>query len=160
MERKTFKLLFDTWFNPIRTYLLFRCGNEEVATDLAQETFMRIWEKQMDLTPESIPAILYKIAGNLFISRYRKEKTAQQYTLSLTNHSTVLTPEEELEFNELTKIYETALQKLPETQRTVFLMNRMESLKYREIAERLQISTKAVEKRMSNALSSLRKAIQ
>lgn len=160
MNKETFKLLFDTWFDPIRAYLLYRCGNEEVATDLAQETFMRIWEKQMNLTPESIPAILYKIAGNLFVSQYRKEKSAQKYTLSLSNSSTVLTPEEELEFNELTIIYETALQQLPEAQRTVFLMSRLESLKYREIAERLQISTKAVEKRMSKALASLRNAIQ
>ncbi|UCH13169.1 MAG: RNA polymerase sigma-70 factor, partial [Bacteroidales bacterium] len=56
--------------------------------------------------------------------------------------------------------YVKALSELSEKQRTVFLMARMEGLKYREIAERLNISIKAVEKRMSITLAYLKKALQ
>jgi RNA polymerase sigma-70 factor (ECF subfamily) len=49
---------------------------------------------------------------------------------------------------------------MPEKQRTAFLMSREESLKYSEIAERLNISVKAVEKRMNGALELLRKELK
>ena len=68
-------------------------------------------------------------------------------------------PEEELEFLELQQKYEDALMKLPEGQRVVFLMSRMEELSYAEIAARLSLSVKAVEKRMSGALARIRKEI-
>ena len=50
--------------------------------------------------------------------------------------------------------------RLPENQRIVFLMSRTEELTYQEIATRLSISVKAVEKRMSGALSRLRKELR
>ncbi|MEA1899112.1 MAG: sigma factor-like helix-turn-helix DNA-binding protein [Bacteroidota bacterium] len=49
---------------------------------------------------------------------------------------------------------------MPEKQRIVFLMSRQEGLKYIEIAERLNLSVKAVEKRMNLALTYLKKAIK
>ena len=58
----------------------------------------------------------------------------------------------DLEYSELKKKYEKTLMKLPIKQREVFLMSRVEELKYSEIAERLRISVKAVEKRMKKAL--------
>jgi RNA polymerase sigma-70 factor (ECF subfamily) len=65
----------------------------------------------------------------------------------------------EFDYKQLKVRYENALQKLPEKQRTVFMMSRMEELKYTEIAQLLDISIKTVEKRMSNALFYLRKAL-
>ena len=56
--------------------------------------------------------------------------------------------------------YAKALADLGEKQRTVFLMARMEGLKYHEIAERLNLSVKAVEKRMSIALDFFKKALK
>jgi RNA polymerase sigma-70 factor (ECF subfamily) len=55
--------------------------------------------------------------------------------------------------------YENALATLPEKQRTVFLLHRMDGLKYHEIASNLGLSVKAVEKRMKFALEYLRKAL-
>ena len=63
-------------------------------------------------------------------------------------------------YKELLKNYELALERLPEKQRTVFLLSRMDGMKYFEIAESLGLSVKAVEKRMKNALEYLRKAIE
>lgn len=160
MSESTFKIVFDTWFDAIRTYLLYRCGDEELATDIAQEAFIRIWEKRLYLEAESIPSILYKIAGDMLVSNFRKQNTEKKYRLSLEPPETTLTPEEQITFYELNAKYELVLSQLPESQRIVFLMSRMESLKYKEIAERLEISVKAVEKRMSGALSTLRKVLQ
>lgn len=69
-------------------------------------------------------------------------------------------PEKILEYKELKSKYELALSRLSEKQRVVFLMSRTEDFKYSEIAERLNLSVKAVEKRMKNALGFLKKALR
>ena len=61
-------------------------------------------------------------------------------------------PEKELQFKELKADFEKKLADMTDSQRVVFLMSRMDGLKNREIAEKLNISIKAVEKRMSGAL--------
>ncbi|PLW96977.1 MAG: hypothetical protein C0593_09840 [Marinilabiliales bacterium] len=160
MSESIFKIVFNTWFDAIRSYLLYRCGDEELATDITQEAFLKLWTKRLYQNPESIPAIIYKIASDLLVSHFRKQNSENKYRLSLQPEAVTLTPEEELNYHELNRKYEIALSKLPENQRTVFLMSRMESLKYQEIAARLGISVKAVEKRMSSALSTLRNVLQ
>ncbi len=74
MTREQFKILFDSYFDDIRRYLYYRSGNEALSTDLAQDTFMRIWEKKKILMPGSDAGLLYKIAGDLFVSHTRREK--------------------------------------------------------------------------------------
>ena len=159
MTREQFKTIFDQYFDDIRRYLYYRCGDEALSTDLAQDTFMKIWEKGLVLLPGKDAGLLYKIAGDLFVSHTRRDKLRQEAPERIRFESVSRTPEEELEMQELQEKYEKALVKLPENQRIVFLMSRMEELTYSEIAARLTISVKAVEKRMSGALARLRKEI-
>jgi RNA polymerase sigma-70 factor (family 1) len=156
LTREEFKKLFETWFEDIRRYILYRCGDGDLATDITQDVFMRIWEKQMKIEPETAKYLLIKIAGDLFVSRYRREKKAFDIFRTWQPAEKNLTPEDELNFRELKMVYEEALKTMPEKQRTVFLMNRIENMKYREIAVALELSEKAVEKRMSLALRHLK----
>lgn len=159
VTREQFKNLFDLYFDNIRSYLYYRCGDVHISTDLAQDTFMRIWEKNMELNPEKDVALLYKIAGDLFISHYRRERLRDRLPKEIRFEQGTSTPEEELQLKELQDTYEKVLAELPENQRVTFLMSRVEGLTYREIAERLSLSVKAVEKRVSGALARLRKEI-
>jgi len=156
LKKEAFKILFDSYFEDVRKYILYRCGNEEVATDIAQDTFMRIWEKQIIVDSKTAKALLFKIAGDLFVTRYRHEKVAFKFFNTFQPNQKSTTPEDELHFKELTKAYEKALKTMPEKQRTVFLMNRIDELKYKEIADQLDLSVKAIEKRMSQALEHLK----
>ena len=160
MTKEEFKVLFDTHFDSVRSYLFYRGADKELATDLAQDVFMRIWEKRSNIEPKGVLRLLYKIAGDMFISRYRRETLELNYRNALKFNDHDNTPEDQLQYNELKANYIKALSELSEKQRTVFLMARMEGMKYREIAERLNISVKAVEKRMSIALAYLKKALQ
>lgn len=143
-------------FAGIRNYVFYRSGDTEVATDIAQETFLKIWEKQHLVHPESVKGLLYKIAGDLFVSYYRREKRSFHFFNSFILEEAGQTPEDILAFEQLKGDYQKAMEKLPEKQRTVFLMSRFENMKYTEIAEALGIGVKAVEKRMSLALNHLR----
>lgn len=159
MTREEFKNTFDTHFNGVRNYIYYRSGDQEMATDVAQETFMKLWEKQPELLNGSIKAFLFKIAGDIFISQLRKQNVAMKYKAIAVDEETGESPFELMKYNELLRNYEKALEKLPDKQRTVFLLSRMDGLKYFEIADNLGVSVKAVEKRMKNALEYLRKAI-
>lgn len=159
MTREQFKEIFDSYFDSVRNYVFYRSGDAELATDIAQETMMRLWEKQITPLPGKTKGLLIKIAGDLFISAYRKQKTEMNLKLNFKNHEEGKTPEDILHFEELSRKYEAALGKLPEKQRIVFLMNRIDGLKYHEIAETLDLSVKAVEKRMNLALDFLKNAL-
>lgn len=161
MTKEEFKNTFDTHFEPVRNYIYYRSGDKELANDIAQETFIRYWEKfcSKEETVGNIKGLLFKIAGDIFITAYRKRQISMKYPV-LNNHEEYFqSPEEEMTYKEMLVSYENALANLPEKQRTVFLLNRMDGLKYHEIALNLGLSIKAVEKRMKFALQSLRKAM-
>lgn len=157
LSKAEFKQLFDKYFDTIRNFIFYRCGDTDTASDITQDIFMKIWEKREKLNSSDLKPLLYKMANDMIISNYRKKSTRMDYEKSMTiQNSSPLSPEEELNFEELTFSYAKALEKMPETQRVVFLMSRNDELKYHEIAGCLNVSIKAVEKRMSAALQFLR----
>ena len=156
MKKEEFSSLFNTHFEDLRRYILYRSGNEDMATDIAQETFMIVWEKQLTIDPKKVKGLLFKIAGDLFISQYRRQQVAFNFFHAFQPDNKSLTPEDEINFQELIKAYDAALKSMPEKQRTVFLMSRVDELKYKEIADHLGLSIKAIEKRMTQALEHLK----
>lgn len=160
MTKEEFKYFFDKYFDSVRSYLFYRGAGIDEASDLAQDVFLRLWEKQMDVDPKTAFRLLYKMAGDMYISKYRRTKLEMNYLNSLKNDKVDISPEDELKHKELFSNYKRALASLSEKQRTVFFMSRMEGLKYQEIAERLKLSVKAVEKRMNITLTYLKKVLQ
>lgn len=158
MTREEFKDIFNQHFDSVRNYIYYRSGDAETATDIAQEAFLRVWEKQPPDTSH-ITGLLFKIANDQFISLYRRQKVMTRFRLNSRPDHHEKSPEESLLFEELKDRYEIALASLPEKQRTVFLMSRIDELKYHEIAERCGLSVKAVEKRMNLALLHLKQII-
>lgn len=160
MSNENFKILFDENFEKLRNFVYYRCSDAEVATDIAQEVFMNVWERQTDKPPNEVVALLYKIARDLLVSRYRHEEVKKKFQAEPPPADHNPPPDEELEYEELRANYEKALAEMPESQREVFLMSRNDELKYSEIAERLDLSVKAIEKRMRGALQFLRFKLQ
>ncbi|MFP4024974.1 MAG: RNA polymerase sigma factor [Thiohalospira sp.] len=156
MNQQAFQQLFDQYFEIVRNYIFYRCGDPELATDITQDTFMRIWEKKLNPEKGKEKALLFKIAGDIFISDYRKKKTALKFAEIAQEKENSPSTDYQINYNELKAKYEQALSVMNEKQRVVFLMSRYDGLKYREIAEHLDISIKAVEKRMHEALGYLK----
>lgn len=156
LDKADFKFIFDNHFEEVRRYIFYRCGDEETASDLAQEVFMRVWEKRTKLTLDYIKPLLYKIAGDCVVSDYRKKTVQIGFAQNMKLESENISPQDQLQYEELKQQYAKALEQLSESQRTTFLMSRNDELKYNEIAERLNISVKAVEKRITETLRLLR----
>jgi len=118
---------------------------------------MKVWEKREQWDGDNLKPLLYKMASDMLVNTIRKTASRNDFeTNMILEDQSALSPEEEMLHKELTSQYARALEEMPEMQRIVFLMSRNDELKYHEIAERLEIGIKAVEKRMSAALKFLK----
>lgn len=151
-----FKNSYDLHFDAIRKYIYYRSGNQQLADDIAQDTFLKVWEKRHSLTEENIKSLLYKISGDIFLSDLRHQKVKKKYADEIFSLQTIDSSNEQESFQEMKDQFEKALVQLNEKQRSVLLMNKMDGLTHKEIAERLDLSVKAVEKRLHLAFKTLK----
>ncbi len=160
-EETYFNTFYKQHFQSVINFAYYKCGDQENALDLVQDAFSKIWENCSSIEFEKAKTYLFTTVNNLFLNKVRHQKVVMNYAKEApymdTNNEN---PEYLLEEEEFKKKLQTAIASLSDIQREVFLMNRIDGKKYREIAELLDISQKAVEKRMSGALKILREQIE
>lgn len=159
MRETEFKELFNMHFDAIRRYIYYRCSDSELASDIAQDLFTKIWEKNKQVNPLKDKALLYKMASDMLVSRMRRKKIEVNYTNSVIIEKSSDLPDKDINIAQLKTSYISALSEMTENTRITYLMSREEDMKYHEIADILGIGVKAVEKRMSAALEILRKKL-
>ncbi|MGL2966811.1 RNA polymerase sigma factor [Flavobacterium sp. XGLA_31] len=156
-----FKLVFETNFKLLRNFLIYKFRDVERAEDVAQNAFVKLWENCGILKPEQARSFLYTTAIRLSLNQIKHNKVVANFEIQSKLKTTYSeSPEFLMEENELKKRLEKAIHDLPEKQRIVFLMNRFDNQSYADIATALDLSVKAVEKRMHLALLSLRKVVK
>ncbi|NAS32403.1 sigma-70 family RNA polymerase sigma factor [Flavobacteriaceae bacterium R38] len=158
-EEKVFQSVFMTYATTIRNYIYYKCGDEYKAADLVQDAFAKLWQKCDDVPFKKAKSFLYTVANNLFLNDVAHQKVVLNYQSGTHKSHTNENPEFLLEEKQYNEKLQNALNKLTDGQREAFLLNRIDGKKYAEIAEILNISIKAVEKRIHGALVSLRKEI-
>ncbi len=155
-EEKVFDSLFRSMAPVLRNFLVYKFSDLERANDIVQEAFIILWKACKKVPFDKARSFLFKVGQNQFLKLLARDKLARNHQNITFEQTTPEDPEFTLQHQELSKNVADAIQNLPDKQREVFLMNRMDELSYREIAESLGISVKAVEKRMHNALMKLR----
>jgi len=157
-----FRSVFNTNFKVLRNFLVYKFrGDIATAEDVAQNAFVKLWENCGILQPEQAKSFLYTTAIRLSLNKIKHDKVVTDFALKFQLKEVHKeSPEFVLEEAELKSLLEKAINDLPEKQRTVFLMNRFDNQSYTEIAAVLDLSVKAVEKRMHLALLSLRKVVK
>ncbi len=160
-DENIYSTIFKTNVKTIRNYLYFKFGNEERANDMTQDAFIKLWENCADVPPEKAKSFLYTVANNATLNQIAHQKIVLNYAKNNINaDKTNLNPEFLYEEDQFREKLEKAISNLTEPQRVAFLLHRIEGKKYAEIAEILEISVKAVEKRIHGALVYLRKEIE
>ncbi len=158
-EEQVFSSLFRANSKTVFNSIYYKFGNEEKAYDAVQEAFLKLWENCAKVSPDKAKSFVYTVANNLYLNVLKAEKVRLKHadkTLDTSHES----PEYLLEQKQYQEKLEGALNRLPENQRTTFLLNRIDGKKYAEIAEMEGVSVKAVEKRMHLALKTLREQIE
>ncbi len=157
----TYRELFYAHARHLRNFLFYKGANATEAEDLTQEAFLRLWRDCAKVPVEKVKGYLFAVAGNLFLDEKKHEQVVLRFQRqAVPQEASEENPHFDLETKELQDRLETAIAQLPENQRVVFLMNRMDKMKYAEIAAYLDLSVKAVEKRMHLALVELRQILK
>jgi len=158
-ENETYKHLFNSHAKSLRNFIYYKCGDIQQAEDIAQDAFIKLWDNCSKVVFEKAKSFLYTVARNNFLNEVAHKKIVLQHQVHLPSDRTNESPEFLLEEKEFMIKLKKSIAELPEKQREVFLLSRIEKKKYSEISEMLDISVKAVEKRMSQALITMREQI-
>jgi len=162
-KESVFQQLYKKNATLLRNYLYYKYGNVTDVDDVVQEAFIKLWDNCKKTTPDKAKSYVFKIAINLCNSLLRHNTVKlkhQKEVKSINNYSSPESPEFILEEKEFMIKLQNAISSLPDRQREVFLLNRIEKKTYREIAELSDVSVKAIEKLMSKALIKLRDQIK
>ncbi|HFS66807.1 MAG TPA: RNA polymerase sigma-70 factor [Flavobacteriia bacterium] len=158
-KSSVFKEVYFLYAKSLKSFLIFKYQNIEQAEDIVQDAFIKLWENCKNVPFLKAKSYLYTIANNAFLNIKKHEQVKRKHQETITQKSTNESPEFVLLEKEFYQKLKKVISNLPQKQQEVFKMSRIEKLKYREIAEQLNISVKAVEKRMSMALKTIRKEI-
>ncbi|MEM1180656.1 MAG: RNA polymerase sigma factor [Acidobacteriota bacterium] len=149
--------------NSLLEFLRRRLRSDEDAQDAAQEVMLRLAQPGARKAAEGRErAYLFTIARNLLIDRHRRRKARgieasvrpSEVTLLATDDT-----EQQVIVHETVDVLRRGLASLATEDREVFVLHRFGHLGYRQIAARLDISERTVERRMSRALSHLKRVL-
>ena len=152
---------FQTERDKLLTYLGRRAGHD-VAPDLVQEVFARAAGSSQASRLINPAAFLRRIARNLLIDRARRRAANDVIVFPLEEQRDAACPPQQewgLEAEDLLRLYQEAVDTLPEKTRRVFLMHRVDEFSYRKIHEELGISIATVEYHMMKALAHIARRV-
>ncbi len=144
--------------------------SKDEASDIVQSVFLTFWERREKLKEDTnLNNYLITLTKNQCLNYLKHIKAKQNYLQNLTYNTNELLlnyysleqlNEDKLIFNELSTTIEKAIDSLPGQCREIFILSRFDNMKYQEIADKLGISVKTVEKKMSISLDILRVALK
>jgi len=165
-DSKAFESVFRFWYEPLVHFAEEYISDLESARNIVQNIFMKLWEKHELVNPDSnLKSYLYMATRNACLSHLRHIKVESSYfekaiknneDLQLNYEALEELKLEQIDFSNLEKLIQDTIDSLPERCRQVFLMSRYEEMKNKEIAEKLNISVKAVEANITRAITKLR----
>ncbi|PWR25462.1 RNA polymerase sigma factor [Zavarzinia aquatilis] len=152
----------ETYYEELKRFVLRRTGSHQTAADIVQETWVKAATAAVAL-PDNPRAYLYRMAGNLIADRARDAGRIVAHDLDGLPEDLVCPDpgaERIVAARQELAILTDAVRDLPEKCRQVFLLYRADGLSMREIAARLDISEKTVEKHIARAMVDCRRKLR
>lgn len=160
---KVFEAVFKEYFKPLSIYANKYVCDLDIAQDVVQEVFVKLYEKKDDLVIHtSLKAFLYASVKNRCLDYLRSNKIRQKHKEAIQNESDTFIQEDDNDAIEQTELQEKiykAIQSLPDQNRKIFILSRFEGKTNQEIAEELNISKRTVETHISNALKKIKSLV-
>ena len=157
-NEKAFAVLVERKWNNIHSQALTYLKSTQIAQDIVQEVFLKVWQKRSELINiERFDSWLFIMARNQIISELRKKLALplKQDALEIFEEQSHL-PDKSLSYKNLSELIAKAIELLPLQQKKAYLLSRDEGLSHKEIAEQMQLSTDTAKKHICRALNFLR----
>ncbi len=158
-NKEAFSLLFKKYYKDLVLFAGIFLKDRACCEDVVQNIFVQLWEGRKTLQIEtSLKSFLLKSVKNRCLDALRHDQSVKEYEKYMQVYSTYgdMDTENYILYSNLQAHLNDALKKLPDTCRQAFAMNRFEGLKYKEIAQRLNVSERTVEVRIGKAIELLR----
>jgi len=169
-KERTFRAIFIAYFESLEVFAGNYVEDQDVAKDIVQEAFTNLWIRRSALSGNTnLKAYLYQTTRNNCLNYLKRLKVREKYEKrTLDNYNDLLLNYEALvqlnfdaiSYNELIEVLHRAISELPLKCREVFELSRYDGMKNNEIAEKLNISVKAVEGHISKALKQLKNKLK
>lgn len=162
-SQAAFRFIYLHYYQKIIRFIRLYISSAEETEEIVSDTFLAVWQNRKNLEEiVSFNAYVYKIAYNKIVSYYRKQSKDKQ-ELDITYVDLFLctntTPEEELITKENLDLLNRAINSLPDKCKLAFKLVREDKLKYKDVAEILNISVKTVEAHLATATRKLRETL-
>ncbi|MBL0134946.1 MAG: RNA polymerase sigma-70 factor [Chitinophagaceae bacterium] len=163
-DESAYKELFLVYYKPLQQFAFSFIKSQELAEEIVSDVFLKIWEKRAELEAiGNLKVYLYVSIKNTALKYLLKQK--RQVAISLDELDIELesfhwTPEELILTAEMMKKIEEAINDLPPRCKIIFKLIKEDQLRYKEVAEILNVSVKTIDSQLAIALKKISKAIQ
>ena len=151
--------LYDEFGNQLLQFAFTILPIRQVAEEIVGDVFIKVWLKRKKVAGlENFKMYLYISIRNRaysYLRRYNKTRHVSLEELTLPCYQLAITPEELMVSKETLQALQNAINDLPPQCRLIFKLVKEDGLKYREVAELLQLSAKTVENQMGIALKKI-----
>ena len=168
-DETAFKTIVEQWKDMVYNTILGIVQNETEAEDLAQDVFIKVFEKISTFKGDSkFSTWLYRIATTTALDHLRSKKRKKRFgflqSLGGGNDEKESIPDfnhpgVSLDNKERAAVLFKAIESLPENQKTAYTLHKLEGLSYRDVSDVLNTTVSAVESLMSRANQNLRKEL-
>jgi RNA polymerase sigma-70 factor (family 1) len=162
-DTQAYKQLFLLFYPSLVQFAVSVIKSKEQAEEVVSDVFIKIWQKRHQLDKvENLSFYLFTAVRNRCINRFHDQKNRTEINISDVDvelKSLYHDPEQKMISAEMVKNIQSAINDLPPRCRLIFKLVKEEGLKYKEVAELLNISIKTVENQMSLAFKKIGTAI-
>lgn len=163
LKKEKFERFFLITFPKVKAFAWKILKSESDAEDIAQDVFVKLWScPEIWESQDTWNAYIYTMVRNHiynFLKHKSIELNYQEQFINRQDTPTQKDAEDELYAKEINLLLKMALDKMPEQRKNVFIMSRQKGMSNQEIADRLQLSVRTVERHLYLALKDLKKII-
>jgi len=157
-----FHELYSIYSGRLFSYCMNFTKREEDAEDIVQDVFVRLWEYRSKIRTD-IPAasLLFIMSRNMLVTAYRDLIQSRKYEDYIAYRQSLPAgdPSRALQFKDYLELVKNKVEKLPRSQRRIFILSRFDGLSNEEISETLSLSLQTVKNQLSQATKKIREMI-
>lgn len=163
-DKTSFKKIFYNYHDSLFRFVFYKINDEDIAKDITQETFFRVWKMRSKLeSKKSFFSLIAKISSNICYDYFRHNEVRNRHEGEIIKIIEPNNNNPEKEFLAISlenQINQIVNKYLPDKCKEIFILSRIEKLSNPDIALKLDISIRTVENQIYRAIKTLKKHLK